>query len=349
MRFSRPLLIGALLVVGAGSPVRAGVATVVAPVSLNIGLGAVLAVPALASGLRLESYPGLAAALVAPAAPALALTAPLPTLRPVALAAPASPERLPAPSLKGLASLADGLAADRAKGTPDNGARLSGFFDASKAGSAAPSISGLPQPSMPADYLPLPITTQETNYSCGAASALSVLRYWHAYDGDERSLYELLGTRPQDGTPPEGIARGLGQLGLRAGLRERMTLGDLRAALRHGDSVILDIQAWREDEDTPWSERWQDGHYVALAGMDEHYAYLMDPSTPDRYAYVPLPELLERWHDYEDRDGPPRRYYQLGIVVRGAKPLPRPATPPVSPEPIKFAPGPRSDSTSRPT
>lgn len=335
-------MIGALLAVGAGPPARAAVATVVAPVGLNIGLGAVPAVPALGSGPRLGSYPGLAAALTLPAAVGLALAAPLPALRPVALAAPASPERLPARSLKGLAGLADGLAADRAKGTPDNGVRLNGFFDASKAGLAAPTISGLPEPSMPADYLPLPITTQETNYSCGAASALSVLRYWQAYDGDERSLYELLGTKPQDGTPPESIARGLRQLGLRAELREGMTIGDLRAALRRGDSVILDIQAWREDEDTPWSERWQDGHYVALVGMDEHYAYLMDPSTPDRYAYVPLPELLERWHDYEDRDGPPRRYYQLGIVVRGTRPLPRPADPPASPEPVMLVPGPRS-------
>ncbi len=203
----------------------------------------------------------------------------------------------------------------------------------------APGRSG---PAMPADYLPVPITEQETSYSCGAAAALAVLRYWRVYAGDERSLYELLGTRPRDGTPPDNLARGLSWFGLESALRENMTLEDLRAALRRGDSVILDIQAWRDDESTPWSERWEDGHYVVLAGMDEHYAYVMDPSTPERYTYLPLPELLERWHDYEDRDGQIRRYYQSAVVARGAKPLPRPSDPPAEPEPIKMTRGPRS-------
>ena len=200
---------------------------------------------------------------------------------------------------------------------------------------AAPTVSGLPAPTLPADYLPVPITEQETSYSCGAAAALAVLRYWRVYAGDERSLYELRGTRPRDGTPPDNLARGLSWFGLESALRENMTLEDLRLALRRGDSVILDIQAWREDDDTPWSARWEDGHYVVLAGMDEHYAYFMDPSTPQRYTYLPLAELLERWHDYEDRDGQIRRYYQSAVVARGAKPLPRPSDPPADPEPIR--------------
>jgi predicted double-glycine peptidase len=208
---------------------------------------------------------------------------------------------------------------------------------------AAPAPApGMPGPSIPADYLPVPIMEQEQDYSCGAAAALAVLRYWQAYGGDERSLYELLGTSPKDGTPPENLARGLSWFGLESALRENMTLEDLRAALRRGDSVILDIQAWRDDEDTPWSERWDDGHYAVLAGMDEHYVYLMDPSTPERYTYLPLAELLERWHDYEDRDGSVRRYYQTGIIARGRRPLPRPSEPPLEPEPIKMTRGPRS-------
>ncbi|MBI5209731.1 MAG: C39 family peptidase [Elusimicrobia bacterium] len=198
------------------------------------------------------------------------------------------------------------------------------------------------QPKIPSDYLPVPVTVQETSYSCGAAAALAVLRYWKAYAGGERSLYELLDTRPKDGTPPENIADGLARLGLAASLRENMSLDDLRAALRRGESAILDIQAWREDESTPWSDRWEDGHYVILIGMDERYAYLMDPSTEEGYAYLPVAELLERWHDYEDRGGIYRRHYQLGILVKGATPLDRPAQPPADPSPIKLRRGPRS-------
>ena len=196
----------------------------------------------------------------------------------------------------------------------------------------------LPEPRLPPDYQPHPITVQKKDYSCGPAAALSVLRYRRAYKGDEKSLYALFDARPKDGTPPQNIAKGLTQLGLKTELREGMSLDDLRAALRRGDSVILDIQAWRDDANTPWSQRWEDGHYVVLTGMDENYAYLMDPSMPKRYAFLPLPQLMERWHDYDDRDGPPRRFYQLGIMVSGGKPRPRPTKPPAPPGPIMLWP-----------
>ena len=279
-----PLCLGVLLCLGAGRPALAGVAPVSAPVRLGSGLGMAAAVPLVAPGFRLDSYRGLALSLLAPGAPTVALPAPVPALPPALLpAAPAVPESRPVPALQGLTGVSGELAADQAQGGKHDRTLLDGFFDVSRARYAAPAVSGLPEPRIPSDYLPLPVTVQETSYSCGAAAALSVLRYWQAYGGDERSLYKLLGTRPKDGTPPQGIAHGLSHLGLPAEVKEGMTLDDLRAALRRGDSVILDIQAWRNDEDTPWSQRWEDGHYVVLAGMDEHYAYLMDPSTPERY------------------------------------------------------------------
>lgn len=328
-------MLGALLWVSAGPPAVAGVAPVTAPLRLNASLGAAAAVPLVAPGLlRLAFYQGLALSLAAPGALAVPLPVPVPV--------PALP---PAPVLQDLTGVTGRLAEKTGASGKDGRPVLDGFFDASGVRFSAPAVSGLPEPGIPSDYLPLPITVQETNYSCGAAAALSVLRYWQAYGGDEQSLYKLLETSPKDGTPPENIARGLSQLGLQAALRENMTLDDLRAALRRGDSVILDIQAWRNDEDTPWSQRWEDGHYVVLAGMDEHYAYLMDPSTEGRYTYLPLSELLERWHDYEDRGGQVRRYYQAGIVAHGSQPLPRPSEPPLPPEPIKMTLGPRSLSS----
>ena len=331
-----------LLCWGAGSPARAGAAASAAPLRLRADLGAAVAVPLIGPMSALGPCQTAGGSLVSPAAPALQAVLPAPSVLPALAPAPlppvpvdASPARAPAPALAGLEDAARGLTADQAKGGQQSRALLAGFFDAAAkpAGAAvsAPETSGLPQASIPAGYLPLPIAVQETNYSCGAASALSVLKYWQAYAGSESSLYELLGTRPKDGTPPEGLARGLVKLGLKAEVKEGMTLGELRAALGRGDSVILDIQAWREDQDTPWSQRWEDGHYTVLIGMDEHYAYLMDPSTPERYTYLPLAELLDRWHDYEDRDGQIRRYRHMGILAHGAKPLPRPAEPPSAP------------------
>ncbi|MBI5240742.1 MAG: C39 family peptidase [Elusimicrobia bacterium] len=334
MRCVGPLCLGALLLVGAGRAASAAVATG-ASVRLSLGLGAP-AVPLTAPGFRLESFQGLALSLSAPGVALPSLPAPMPALQPAALIA------APVPVLRSLDGVTGRLTEGSASGRQDGRPVLDRFFDASGPRYGAPAVSGLPQPSIPADYQPVPIVEQETGYSCGAAAALAVLRYWRAYDGDERSLYELLGTRPKDGTPPDNMARAFSQLGLDSALRENMTLEDLRLALRQGASVILDIQAWREDEDTPWSERWDDGHYVVLTGMDEHYAYVMDPSTPERYTYLSLAELLERWHDYEDRDGQLRRYYQTGIVVRGRQPLPRPSEPPLPPGPIKLTRGPRS-------
>ncbi|HAH05975.1 MAG TPA: hypothetical protein DCM05_05495 [Elusimicrobia bacterium] len=185
---------------------------------------------------------------------------------------------------------------------------------------AAPAPAGL---QMPKGHLPLPILMQETDYSCGAAALLSVLRYWQVFEGNERDLYGPLQTTPNDGTEPQSLAAFARKQGLKAEMKEKMTLEDLRAALKDGVTVIVDIQAWRDESeaDTPWEDLWEDGHYVVLSAMDSKNAYFMDPSVMGTYAFIPLSELPGRWHDYEDRDGTLKRYYQLGILIKGKQPL----------------------------
>ena len=186
-----------------------------------------------------------------------------------------------------------------------------------------------PGPALPKDVLPVPIHRQETDYSCGAASLLSVLRYWQAFDGKESDLYGPLQTSPKDGTEPPKLRDVAEKLGLKAELRTEMTLDDLRLLLAKGTPVILDIQAWREGSTAhiPWEKNWEDGHYVVLIGMDEKYAYFMDPVLNDSYAYMPLDELPKRWHDYEDRHGTVERYYQAGIALSGKTPVSNPTLP----------------------
>ena len=72
------------------------------------------------------------------------------------------------------------------------------------------------QPLLPADYLQVPLTAQATNYSCGAAALLGILRYWKAYDEDETALYPLLQTTPEDGTHPARLVEGGRHFGLQA-------------------------------------------------------------------------------------------------------------------------------------
>ena len=180
------------------------------------------------------------------------------------------------------------------------------------------------QPALPKGLLTLPLTRQATTYSCAAAALQSVLFYWQVYDGGETGLYPALETTPKDGTEPPKILEVAKSYGLEASLREHWTVPELREALKRGETVILDIQAWRETgSSTPWKDDWEDGHYVVLAGMDAENVYLMDPSSAGAYAFMPLAELEDRWHDYEDRHGAVRRYDHLGIAIRGKKHLHR--------------------------
>jgi predicted double-glycine peptidase len=188
---------------------------------------------------------------------------------------------------------------------------------------ASPAFAAKPR--LPKDALPLPIVSQAHDYSCGAAALLSVLYYWKAYNGTETSLYPMLDTTQKDGTEPDKIAEVARELGLDSTLQEGMTLNDLRAALKRRDTVILDIQAWREKSGQahkPWLEEWEAGHYVVLAGMDRKFFYVMDSAAIAGYTYLPIPELFERWHDYESRNGTHRRYFNTGIVIHGKTALP---------------------------
>lgn len=178
-----------------------------------------------------------------------------------------------------------------------------------------------PGPRLPDSALPVPLVRQAAPFSCGAAVLHSLLQYWNApFDGGETALYPLLGTTERDGTPPDRLVRGAAHFGLTAYLSENMTVDDLRLALERGDTVILDLQAWRAEGSTqPWSSTWEDGHYAVLVALDERHAFFMDPSSSGSYAYIPLSELPDRWHDYEDRLGLVWRTQRLGVIVRGAK------------------------------
>ncbi|MFO1429893.1 MAG: C39 family peptidase [Candidatus Competibacteraceae bacterium] len=180
------------------------------------------------------------------------------------------------------------------------------------------------QDRLPAGSLPVPLFRQATNYSCGAAVLQAVLSYWGVYDGREDQLYGPLGTTEVAGTDPAGIVRVARQYGLTATLREYLPLTALRRALAQGETVIINLQAWRDPNSTlPWSRNWEDGHYVVLVAMDSGQAYVMDPSTSAAYTYLPLNELVARWHDYNNRQGFRREYHHAAIFIHGKRPATR--------------------------
>jgi phage-related protein (TIGR01555 family) len=147
------------------------------------------------------------------------------------------------------------------------------------------------------DGLELPLVQQQTDYSCGAAALLCVLRYRGRMVTDEQALYAHLGTTPEDGTTPEGIEMA-GRLWLGGDVRcvYGASVEDLRAALAAGNPVILDVQ----EPDGEVLPGGPDGHYVVLSAMDANAAEVMNPST-GKMESIALTDLLDRWIDVEGR------------------------------------------------
>jgi predicted double-glycine peptidase len=160
-----------------------------------------------------------------------------------------------------------------------------------------PSTPGTPMPKLPANALPVPMVTQPDEYSCGAASLQAVMYYYRVSDGDLHNLYKPLGTNPTYGTQQTPILDYARSVGLTASYVTGMSDGiaDLQSSLASRNPVMLTIEAWKATT-IPWAQDQNDGHWVVLIGLDANYAYFMDPWAHFGYGYMPIPELLQRWH-----------------------------------------------------
>ena len=191
-----------------------------------------------------------------------------------------------------------------------------------------PGINGIPAPpsaspsSSPFDAIP--DVRQSTDYTCGAAALQAVLSYWGTDEREDRLAARLKST-PEAGTHPLDILRVAREFGLTAELREGLDLADLERALAGGTTVIVDLQAWRERADVPWTETWDDGHYMVLLSMDAGNLYFEDPSLLGARGKIPRPEFVDRWHDYEGEaplDPTDRQYVRMAIFIKGSRPAP---------------------------
>jgi predicted double-glycine peptidase len=167
----------------------------------------------------------------------------------------------------------------------------------------------------------VPDVRQSTSYSCGAAALQAVLGYY-GIEAREDVLMKELRTTEAQGTHPADILRVARARGLRAELREGLTLDDLRAALAKGTPVMVAMQAWA-DVQAPgfsWAKTWEDGHYVIVLGMNAAEIVVEDPSLLGCRGIIPLQEFIDRWHDYEGQaplDASDRTYVRMGIFIDG--------------------------------
>jgi predicted double-glycine peptidase len=173
---------------------------------------------------------------------------------------------------------------------------------------------------LPANVVRIPFVQQAQGFSCGAAAALMLLRYWRydTYAGvDESELYGPLDTTQAQGTEPEPMVELLRRSGLEAEYRNGLVhVEDLERAVDAREPPIVDLQAWSDRTD-PWPETWDAGHYVVMVGYDAERLYFADPSraTPKGYAFLLRSELEPRWHDLAGLAN--RRVERMAIFVRG--------------------------------
>jgi len=172
----------------------------------------------------------------------------------------------------------------------------------------------------------VPDVRQSSGYTCGAAALQAVLARWGTSEREDRLAARLHST-PEAGTHPADIVRVAREFGLAAELRDGLSLADLEAALAAGTSVIVDLQAWRDKTEIPWTETWEDGHYMVLLGADALNLYFEDPSLLGVRGVIPRAEFVDRWHDYEGDpplDPADKKYVHMALFLRGNGPAPAP-------------------------
>ncbi len=184
---------------------------------------------------------------------------------------------------------------------------------------------------MPADYhaipprairIPVPDTTQQTDYTCGASALQAVCKYYGVGPDEEYEFAKDMGM-PRTGSDPEHIIRAVEKYGLRYQEFYDMSRGQLRVCLSRRIPVILMLQAWGETESgSPrrgYKTIWEDGHWVVAIGYDRQGVFFEDPSSQAIRGFLSFRELDDRWHDwgpeYEHID-----HYGIAVWKPGAQP-----------------------------
>jgi predicted double-glycine peptidase len=167
--------------------------------------------------------------------------------------------------------------------------------------------------------IPVPLLHQAASWSCGAAALQASFLYWMPNDypyETEVDMWEDLNTTEENGTEPTNIVNVARASGLAADYYSDMSIDDVRKHFNAKKTVILCFQAWPGRRIKGWEFTWIDGHYAVLVGIDNDNVYMMDPSTHSSYVWLPIPELIKRWHDVDE--GVPK--FGLGIVISGQDP-----------------------------
>ena len=169
--------------------------------------------------------------------------------------------------------------------------------------------------------VPVPDVTQQTEYSCGAASLEAVCKFYGVGKDDEWEYIHDLKMDTRVGSHPYQIVTLAKKYGLKVKEYEKMTFESLKRELAWKHPVMLMIQAyakevsdkthrlrWRKD----YTPVWNNGHWVVAIGFDRSGVYFEDPSIEAMRGWLSWDELRCRWHD----TGPHGKHLpQLGLAI----------------------------------
>jgi uncharacterized protein len=167
--------------------------------------------------------------------------------------------------------------------------------------------------------LNVPFVNQPSNFTSGPTSLQAVLAYYGSNTNLD-TLINMTNSNPSNGTLPGAIENTANNLGFNAVIKENMTLENLQTYVIQGIPVIVDAQAWKNNETNTqnWTDDQNNSHYMVVIGIDNTNVYFEDPAILGSRGYIPNQEFLDRWHDtYEDSTGNNTTNTHLGIVITG--------------------------------
>ena len=156
-----------------------------------------------------------------------------------------------------------------------------------------------------------PELRQSYSYDCGA-SALQGCFFYYGFEPREVDLVKELNVDPEIGVEPDKIVKVCAKYGLRAEMKENMSIDDLKENIDAGVPTLLIVQAW-PDEPIDWKTEYDWAHYVVAIGYDDKRVYFEDPASSIR-TWVTYEELNVRWHAYKDQE---HKSEHLGIAIYG--------------------------------
>lgn len=167
----------------------------------------------------------------------------------------------------------------------------------------------------------VPDIRQHDHYSCGAASAMAVGKYYGVGPDSIEEWKKALGTDVEESTSPGAIFDYLQKLGLQVEAYYNLSLDDLREYWEKGWPVITPVQDYGAE--VPGKATFAYGHYLTVIGVAMGYVFCQDSSADNVLkdegsdaapgkVMIEEQDFLDLW---DDRDISNNEYVRFGIAV----------------------------------